>query len=140
MGQLVEPDFGNQRSFRVEPLSQDNVLQAYALASLHDDHISLEAWQATVEQSRGREHDGWAIVTDRRGYIHALFRYSVRQESGEKKMLAISDVVSAGLGRKHALTEIRSWSKLQAGNFGCDWVEIANPVEVERAVFTEGRG
>lgn len=110
MPDLSESDPKEAGDLSIAPLGESNLHQAYALVQLHDTDLTLRAWCGRVGEDwkEGRSH--WAVVRDRRGYIHAVFRYGPRTSAELSQQSSVTDLYAAGLAKRQALAAIRAWS------------------------------
>jgi len=114
------------RYLEVTPLCSRHIDQAYVLAQLYEPSPSLRDWRDRAgEDGQGRD-GGWAVVADRRGYLRALFRYTIRTEGRSRRVLTIDSVVSPAPHAGKVVAEIRSWTVRHAHNSACDEVRISD--------------
>lgn len=94
----------------ISSLGKSDLLQAFTLVQFHDAELTLDAWcgRVAADQKISRSH--WALVRDRRGYIHAVFRYVTHSRAVLCEQSNVTDLYAAGLVKRYALAAIRAWS------------------------------
>ena len=72
---------------------------AFALINLHHPEVTLELWRDFVRRAgrRPRHRGGLVAISDRRGYVHAVFAYHVNNDLRSGTALRVSDVVMGRL-------------------------------------------
>jgi len=72
---------------------------AFALINLHHPEVTLEVWRDFVRRAsrRPRHCGGLVAISDRRGYVHAVFAYHVNNDLRSGTALRVSDVVMGRL-------------------------------------------
>lgn len=111
--------------FQAAPLKPEMARRAYPLVRLFNPTMELADW-LTYARSFGRNaaKAGLQVLEDERGYVHAVFAYSVRQHLRHRKLLRVYDVVMAHLpGRTLAETMLDAIAVIAKDN-GCDSVMV----------------
>ena len=112
--------------FQAVPLKAETARRAYPLVRLFNPTMELADW-LTYARSFGRNsarNAGLQVLEDERGYVHAVFAYSVRQHLRHRKALRVYDVVMAHLpGRTLAESMLDAIAAI-AKDSGCDSVMV----------------
>ncbi len=132
----------NSAIFRTVPLRPETVRRAYPLVHLFDRALDLTEW-TTYAKSLIRQNartGGLKAIEDGRGYIHAVFAYSVRRHLRHRKLLRVSDVVIGHLpGQILAQTLLDSIAEL-ACECDCErvMVELGDGSAAREAMWQAG--
>src|SRR3954471_12219874 len=104
------------------PLTGSQVQRAYALVSLMHPHVTAKQWThyarkyARVPRQRG----GLVGLSDRRGYVHAIFCYAVDRASLEGCRLRLSQLILAQLPGQSLVAALTSSAEHLAAEFACE--------------------
>ena len=112
------------------PLTGRQVQRAYALVSLMHPHVTAKQWTgyarnyARVPRQRG----GLIGLSDRRGYIHAIFCYAVDRASMEGcRRLRLSQLILAQLPGRSLVAALTTSAEHLAAAFACEEISIEVP-------------
>ena len=112
------------------PLTGRQVQRAYALVSLMHPHVTAKQWTgyarnyARVPRQRG----GLIGLSDRRGYVHAIFFYAVDRASLEGcRLLRLSQLSLAQLPGRSLVAGLTSSAEHLAAEFACEAISIEVP-------------
>ena len=112
--------------FLAAPLKAGAIRQAFPLAKLFNPDLDLASWSGYARSftSRSAQLAGLQMLQDQRGYVHALFAYTIGQDLLRRRLLRITDLV-IGLLPGMALVEtlLETFSDL-ALKYGCDNVMV----------------
>ena len=113
--------------------------RAYALAAAADPHLTPGEWTAFVRRCRrqAQHRGGLGVLEDRRGYVHAVFRYAVGAgplagagTSGRGRTMWLQDIVLGRLPGSAAARAIAAGGEMMARAFGCGAVAVELPARV----------
>ena len=92
---MTESLIADHSIFLAAPLNVKVARQAFPLAKLFNPDLDLADWSAYVRSlaSRPAQTAGLQMVQDQRGYVHALFAYSISRDLLLRRILRVSDLV-----------------------------------------------
>jgi len=114
------------------------VARAYALAAAVDPRLTPGQWASFVRRCRrqARHRGGMGVLEDRRGYVHAVFRYAVGASplfhaggARRGRTMWLQDVIIARLPGGGAVGPIVAAGELLARAFGCVAVALELPAQ-----------
>ncbi len=115
--------------------------RAYVLVSMAHPEILPRRWFDTARRSlRLRpERGGLIVLRDRRGVVHALFRYKVEPSwlGGHGRTLRLDEIVIAQLPGNGAMTSLAACAQSLAASLRCASVSLDVPA-TEGAVAAQG--
>lgn len=117
-------------SHRIQPLTPDRVLQAYALVRLVASHLPLEAWRTFACQRLApsqRTFGGIHVVQDQLGSILGLASYTTDASLQDVHTLTVDNLVVVGTcdrQRESVLLTLLGAMESIAASHHCDAIQV----------------
>jgi len=118
------------------PLGGLQVQRAYVLVRLAHPHITAKQWSAYARRcARMPAHLGGLIgIQDRRGYVHAVFRYAVDRLSLDgTRILRLYDLLVVHLPGRTLGLALATCAEHLAAEFGCTGITVDLPASAPNA-------
>jgi len=118
------------------PLNEGQVQPAYTLVQLMYPQVTAKQWKnyarkyARVPRQRG----GLVGLSDERGYVHAVFSYTVDRVFLEgSRLLRLSNLILAQLPGRSLVAALTHYAEHLAIEFACEEISIAVPITAPAA-------
>ena len=112
------------------PLCGPQVQRAYMLVGLAHPHITAKDWAAFARRyvRVPRRRGGLIGIQDRRGYVHAIFCYTVERSSLDGGLgLRIHDLILAHLPGRMLAAALTTFAEQLAAELACAGVSVEIP-------------
>ena len=132
----------NSAIFRAVPLRSETVRRAFPLSLLFNPVLDLNGWNSYAKSfiRQNAKNGGLRAIEDGRGYIHAVYSYSIRPDLKHRKLLRIADVVIGHLPGKFLVDTMLDDLATLADGCGSDrvLVELAEGSAAREALWQAG--